>query len=111
MIANGVVTLNRTLTNDADRVVEVNGTGNLTLVNFDVAPSSANDNTDAVYCTGATLAILNSTIHGARDLGVLAENGCTLSIEASTISTNAGGGISITSSDFNVVNNFIVNFK
>jgi hypothetical protein len=108
IIGNGAVILNPQLPLSDSHAVEVTGTGDLTITSIEIAPTSANVNTDAVLCSGGTLKIEDSSVKGARDIGVIASDNCNLTITASTIADNGGGGILVDASNYSIVNNFIV---
>jgi hypothetical protein len=54
----------------------------------------------------AALSLANTTVRNSQGLGI--RSTCDLTVTASTISGNDGGGISVSGGGFNITNNFIV---
>jgi len=117
----------------------VSGTSNVTIIGLKLsAPQGAttpDDGSDAIRCTDAgsdvpTLVLRNVLLQSSEGQGLhaptacnitiagstissnagggITTNGGTITLTGSTISSNAGGGVSLTSSNFTIVNNFIV---
>lgn len=108
IIGQGVVTVNPDISGSG-RALTVLSSAVVSLDNVNIIPDPNSDaGSDAVFVDNATLSITNAEISGARDIGVLAENGATLTISQSTVSSNDGGGLDIDGSSFTIVNNFIV---
>jgi len=109
IIADGEVLLSPASSGGNDRVLDVEGITDVTIDGLIIDNGNGASGTNAVECVTdtATLRIHNSTIRASRNLG-LSVTDCTLTVERSTISGNAGGGISINSSNFTIVNNFVV---
>lgn len=106
IVANGEVIVAPLLAGGQNAVTVANS-ADLSIVGVDIKPTSAIDTTDAVLCSSATLSLVGSSVAGADDIGIIGDN-CDLTVTASTISGNQGGGISVNGGDFNITNNFIV---
>ena len=102
------VVVNPSLNAGAPLALAVSGSAAVTILGISIAPASGTAGTDAVSCSGGgTLTLDGVAVSNATDLGVIGDN-CDLTVTASTISGNQGGGISVNGGDFNIVNNFIV---
>jgi hypothetical protein len=97
LVADGAVTLNPGLLG-AQNILNVSATANITIDGFILNPISVGSGTIVASCrdTTAGLAIKNSTITGAEDIGLVSTAGCAVNIQDSTIAENGGIGISAT---------------
>ena len=131
LVADGAVTLNPGLLG-AQNILNVSATANITIDGFILNPISVGSGTIVASCrdTTAGLAVKNSTITGAEDIGLVSTAGCavniqdstiaenggigisatggSLTIERSEVSTNAGGGIDVSNATYAIVNSVIV---
>ncbi len=85
----------------------VSGTSNVVARGIEIRGAMGNSQADGVRCTGGSLVLRRTTIRTNAAQGVDAAN-CTLTVDQSRIASNLGGGIRLTSSDFEVTNSFIV---
>mgnify|MGYP003633217750 FL=1 len=108
LIADGEVIVKAGLPVEGDTVISITGSSEVSFDGFIIEPGAAIPNTHLVTCLGATaaLSLSNSTVRNSQGLGITST--CGLTVTASTISGNAGGGIHVNGGNFTIVNNFIV---
>ena len=94
----------------SEPVFKVTGDAKLTLQGVSVLGNNSSTAKDAINCnaSNAQMTIVESSVTGAKLVGINAIVGCSLTLRRSTIDGNKGGGLNLQNGTFIITNTLII---